>query len=141
MRKSRLLTEKRLRQVRSLATERGYRLHLWNGLNATLYRLDNPLVRDVAGACSKSPTVLLAETSWAYYHTLVIKVADARIAIVYFHFPWGSLKIIEEKPDDLFAFIYAAVYDGVAHYYDRTSRVLEKSILNGVKPAIGALVF
>jgi hypothetical protein len=131
-----------LLQVRHLDAQQGYRLQLWNGLNATLYRLDSPPAREIAAACSKrvNGSYLLEESHQRDYITLVVEVADAKIAIVYLE---GFMPDLLNKrgQSDLFVPTHALVYEGVRHYCDDVANVLEKAVINKIKPSLSALLF
>jgi len=130
--------------------QEGSRLRLWNGLSAQLYRLDNPLVRDVANACLHPPPqrIRILPYRRCCYHALVVEVAGEKVSIVYLNEDTLNIILKTTTKGRINPWIHRdffvgriIVYNGTAHYYDHTAKLLEAAITKKVKPSLSALVF
>ena len=122
----------------------GFKLKLWSGLNATLYRLDNPLVRKIAEACAKvsSERYEIHSSRRCLFHVLVFEVEDEQVAIVYLVglIKENMLKTAEKRQTDIFDCPHLMVYNGIGHYHDHAASILEHAITRKIKPSLSALL-
>jgi hypothetical protein len=126
-----------------------FKLRLWSGLPARLYRLDNPLVMKTANACSclQPQRLGIPPNRRCRYHVIVVDVVGDEVSIVYLNEDTLSMMFKTAKRGRINLRINRdfspriVVYNGAPHHFDRTAKLLEAAITRKINPSLSVLVF
>ena len=149
--------------IKHSARRDGFSFTLANGLSATMYRLDNMRIRDVALACSKCSAPHQSESikpeDWKKYYAFIVEVDGEKITIVSLARLKASalVRAVTDVPnawridpadadfmfeDEILFGLYLIVYNNTVYYslHPLTPK-LKMAIIKKIRPSVCAVMY